>query len=42
MDGKGDHEPCIFLCHAKEDKSRLKELYHQLKPRRRRSWIVYI
>jgi hypothetical protein len=26
-----EHEPRIFLCHAKEDKGRVKALYHQLK-----------
>jgi Mn-dependent DtxR family transcriptional regulator len=33
------HRPRIFLCHAKEDKPRVKELYHQLKEAGYHPWL---
>ncbi len=33
------HKPRIFLCHAKEDKPRVKELYHQLKEAGYHPWL---
>ena len=33
------NKPRIFLCHAKEDKPRVKELYHQLKAAGYHPWL---
>ncbi len=34
-----EQEPRIFLCHAKEDKPRVRELYHQLKEAGYHPWL---
>jgi hypothetical protein len=34
-----EHKPRIFLCHAKEDKPRVKELYHQPKAAGYHPWL---
>ena len=34
-----ENEPRIFLCHAHEDKERVKALYHQLKKAGYHPWL---